>query len=568
MQIDSEARMPGFPLTCAAFGGLDWVVLGGYFAVLAVTGWWLSLKKQQGTDDYFLAGHGMPTWAVAFSVVATALSAATFIGAPEASYNGDLTYLSSNIGVVVAVVIVAVLFIPAFYRHRVTTVYELLEDRIGPRAKLAASWMFMVGRVFASGSRIFIAAIPAALILFGPDAGALHLVCAIAALTVVGVAYTLVGGIRSVIWSDVIQLFVFVGAAIAAMFVLLDRIPIGVGEMVHVLSNPVPDDPEAASKLTVLKVGVDEAQPMGIDWSSDFTLITALTGLVVLNVAAYATDQDLAQRMLTCRNAVKGSASVVWSLALNIPITALFLLVGLLLYIYYQRPDVMGDAAPTYEMVRSQKVFANFILHEMPVGLKGLLMAGLFAAGLSSLNSALNAMSSAFVSDFYRQWRHGRDERHYLLVGRIAVLAWGVILGSFACLCVYWHRASGGDLIAFALMVMVFAYAGLVAVFVIVIFTRRGSEASVIAALIVGFVTVLLLNWQPWVGEDGAGTLSLGFPWKMLIASGLAFGVACMGRRSAEQPTASPATEASTPGDAIGATSPAPALPYAHESNA
>jgi len=237
--------------------------------------------------------------------------------------------------------------------------------------------------------------------------------------------------------------------------------------------------------------------------------------------------------MLTCRSAAKGSMSVIASIAINIPVTLLFMVVGLGLFVFYQRPDLMGDAAPGYMPPgKGQKVFATFILRELPAGVTGLAMAGLFAAGLSSLNSALNAMSSTFVNDFYKRLRPGRDERHYLRVGRTAVVGWGVVLGAFACVCVFWQRSNGQSLIDFALMVMVFAYAGLVAVFVTALFTRRGSEASVIAALVVGFVIVLMLNWQPWVNEDGVGKLTLAFPWQMLIATSIAFGVACCGRRN------------------------------------
>ncbi|MBI1375832.1 MAG: sodium:solute symporter [Phycisphaera sp.] len=537
------------PHTLAAFQTLDWFVLGGYFVMLAGSGWWLSLRKQEGTDDYFLARHGMPAWAVAFSIVATALSAATFLGGPQQAYAGDLTYLSANLGVIAAVILVAVFFVPAFYKHGVATVYELLERRIGPRTKIAASGVFMLGRVFASGARIFIAAIPAAMIVFGVNATTTHLLLAIDVLVVVGIAYTLAGGIRSVIWSDVIQLLVFVGAAATALFVLIHRIPAGFGEVVDVLQHPGGNTP---SKLAVFKSGVDPQSPLGIDWTNSYTLITAMTGLLLLNIGAYGTDQDLAQRMLTCRSSMKGSMSAIASIAINIPVTLLFMVVGLGLYVFYQRPDLMGDAAPGYAPGGGEKVFATFILRELPPGVTGLAMAGLFAAGLSSLNSALNAMSSTFVSDFYKPACPGRDEKHYLAVGRLAVVGWGVVLGAFACICVYWQRAIGSTLIDFALMVMVFAYAGLVAVFLTAIFTRRGSELSAIAALVVGFVTVLTLNWQPWVGEDGAGKLTIAFPWQMLIATTLAFGVACSGRRSAaladDQPVKSaPADVAATP---------------------
>jgi len=197
--------------------GYDWLALGVYAGVLALSGTWLGRRRQSGADDYFLARRQMPAWAVAVSVLATSLSAATFIGGPEQAYRGNLTYLSSNIGAVIAALFVAGIMIPAFYRHRVATVYELLEFRFGKAARRAASAMFLIGRVFASGARIFIAALPASLILYG-DLAPGHIATAIAALSLAGITYTLAGGVRSVIWSDVIQTAVFLLAAAAAVF--------------------------------------------------------------------------------------------------------------------------------------------------------------------------------------------------------------------------------------------------------------------------------------------------------------------------------------------------------------
>ena len=518
-------------LAVNAFTSLDWLTLAGYFLLLLVSGFVFSRKKQQDTREYFLGGRQMPVWAVAISVVATATSAATFIGAPQMAYMGDLTYLSANIATIIAVLLVAAFFIPVFYRRNVATVYELLEQQIGRPAKVAASWTFMIGRVFASGARIYIAAIPAALILFRDPHDA-HLLIAVGVLTMVGIFYTLVGGIRSVIWTDVIQLFIFVAAAGAALVVLVHRIPVGADEILHSLQHPGPDE---SSKLTVLDVGVGVG---GVEFSKYYTLLTALTGLLLLNLAAYGTDHDMVQRMLTCRSAARGSLSAIVAIAVNLPIVFLFMAVGLLLYVFYQRPDLMGSAAPVYPPVESPKIFVSFILHEMPSGLTGLLMAGLFAAALSSLNSALNAMGSTFVNDFYKHVRPGRTESHYVLIGRVAVIGWGVVLGLFACFCVFWHGRTadepGQELINFALAVMTFAYSGLVAVFLTAMFTRRGSNRSVIAALLAGFLVTLIQQPQIWsrITPDTWPEMRLAFPWQMLIATTAAFAICCFGKRS------------------------------------
>lgn len=457
-------------------------------------------------------------WAAAISFLATALSAATFIGGPQQAYKGDLTYLSSNIGSIIAVIIVALFFVPAFYKHKVATVYGLLDKRYGTSSNLAASGAFLIGRVFASGARLYIAALPASLIVFG-DIAIKHQIISISMLAVVAIVYTLAGGIRAVIWTDVIQTFVFVGAAIAAMILLLHKIPIGLPEIIETLKNPGAGE---ASKLTIFKLGLD-----GFDSKNSYTILTAIFGFSLLGIGAYGTDQDMTQRLLTCKNAAKGSQSAVMGILIGLPVTTLFMLIGLLLYIFYSRPELMGASAPGYAVDESRKIFLSFILNEMPPGMSGLMMAGLFAAGLSSLNSAINAMSSSFVNDFYKRFKPGLSEKQYLFTGRMGVVFFGLILGIFAVISVFWQAARPeATLIDFALMVMVFAYSGLSAVFLTALFTKRGNNISVIAALAVGFLSVL--SMQTWF----AGTIA--FPWQMFIATGLAFGICCIGGKKDE----------------------------------
>lgn len=531
----------------------DGLVLLGYCALLVVSGLIFSRREAKSTGEYFLANRRMPMWAVAVSIIATSLSAATFIGAPEQSYRGDMTYLSANIGGLIAVVIVAAFFIPAYYRHDCTTVYELLERRFGPGAKYATSAAFMVGRTFASGARIFIGAIPFAMILFGADKASRpeYLIASIAALCLVGVCYTLIGGIASVIWTDVIQTVVLVTAVLAAIVLLYNKIGMPFGDLWSYLSTA---GPNGASKLTVLKLGLDFSRPnLGFDPSASFTLLTAVTGFALINTAAYGADHDMVQRMLTCKSAREGSRSVLTSIAIGVPIVAMFLVVGALLFVYYQRvPDlapVTGGLAAGIDPAvrvrrppRSEQVFLDFILTGMPPGLAGLMLAGLFAAGIGSLNSAINAMAATFIKDFYTRWRPPSDtrgERHYLAMSRYAVAGWGLILGLFAVGCVYWKASSPSTtLIDLALSVMTFAYTGLLAVFLTALFTRRGSTASVAAALGTGFLVIALFQpaaWRAWTGalfgpDSALATLNLAFPWQMTIGTALAFAVCCLGR--------------------------------------
>lgn len=519
-------------------GILDWLVLATYFGGLAVVAWSVRPRQRaQTTEDYFLAGRTIPTWAAAVSFLATAISAATFIGVPQISYGGNLTYLSTNIGAILAIIVVAVLFIPAFYRAGVTTVYGLLGQRFGPGAAEAAGWTFLVGRVFASGVRLYIASIPIAVLLAGSTTG-IHeglKLGAIVVLVIAGVGYAYLGGIRAVIWTDVVQAFLFVGAAVAAIAMLLWAIPAPMSEIHDALASPGGDP--AKSKLTVFDLRVGE----GFDPGNEFQLWAILFGISLINLGAYGTDQDLAQRLLTCKDAKRGARSAIGAALIAVPVTFLFLAIGLLLHIFYQRPDLMGAAAPAMLPDGSQRVFVHYILYEMPIGMKGLMLAGVLAAAVSSLSSEVNAMSSTFVADCYRRFARDRDDAHYVRVGRIGVIVAGCALGGFAWMCVWWDQGGTKLLIPFALKVMAFAYSGLVAVFLVALITRRGNTPSAIAALATGFLIIFVLQigrgpdggWnmnEHWLSQRLFGT-NLAFPWQMLIATTIAFGVCCLGRR-------------------------------------
>ncbi len=512
----------------AGFGLWDWGVLVAYALVLGVTGWVFS-RRQRGADDYFLAGRSVPMWVAAVSVLATGTSAATFVGAPALAYGGNLTYLSSNLGMLLAAAILAIWFVPAFYRAGVTSIYEMIGRRYGTPAQRAASVAFLCGRVMASGARVYIAAIPAAMIVFGDDL-AHHVAIAIVAMAFVGIVYTLAGGIGAVVWTDVVQAVVMIGAASVAALLLYSRVTAGGGELFDVLGAARLDD---GSKLTIVSLSTSP--------DATYTLWTAIIAFTLLGVASYGVDQDLTQRMLTCKSAAKASWSIVSALVINLPVVALFMTIGLLLFALYQRGDALAiESPPPPDATRT--VFLHYILTELPTGMRGLMMAGLFAAGLSSVNSALNAMSAATISDLYRPLAPGRSDRHYLAAGRVAVVAWGVALAAFACVCIGWHRGSGESLINFALGVMTFAYAGLLAVFASVIFTRRGSGASAIGAMVVGALVVFALQF--WEREDDAtGELKqvLAFPWRLTLGSLAAFAVCQLG---ASPPPESTATNA------------------------
>ncbi|TVQ54040.1 MAG: sodium:solute symporter [Phycisphaerales bacterium] len=534
------------------FVWIDWMVLAGYVLLVVLIGLWASRRRGRDGDDYFLAGRSMPMWAVAISVLATAQSAATFVGGPQQSYAGDLTYFASNLAPIIAAIIVAIWFLPAFYRHGVTSVYELIGHEMGTGAQKTASAMFMIGRVFASGARLFIVAIPFSLVAFG-DIEPNQLVLSILIIAIVATFYSLAGGIRAVIWTDLLQVIVYVVCILIALVLIWRLIPVGAGEIITALRTE-----EAGSKLLIVDLGLDFSQP--------YSLWAILTGLMLFNLAALGMDQDLTQRMLTCKSARQASGSVLLSVLITLPVVFIFLVMGLLLYVFYERPDLMGEAAPLLEVERTGRVFVDFILTEMHPGVRGLMMAGLFAAAMSTMDSGLNAMSSTSIADFIRPWRTRRNvnassgdltERR---IGRALTVFWALAISGFAVVCIFWYEReferTGETLIDFALGVMTFAYSGLLGVFFTAVFTNRGNARSAVAAMMVGFVAILAMNETsraifPWPIEDVLETLnawltwpfrigleegqSPAFAWRLLIATVLSTAVCMIPKRGSHR---------------------------------
>ncbi|MFC0446080.1 sodium:solute symporter [Pseudidiomarina halophila] len=497
----------------------DVLVFIAYGLVLLGSGW-LFNRRNKSTQDYFLGGNKMPMWVVAISVLATSQSAATFLGGPDQGYRGDLTYLATNIGAFIAVGFVAIFLIPKFYQFKVYTVYELLEQRFGSAAKRQAGVMYLFGRIFASGARLYMAAIAVAMILFG-DFDASSVIAATLIITLAGLLYTVYGGIRTVIYSDVLQAGIYVSAAIAVIIVLYNAIPIGFSELVTALQNPAPGEP---SKLKLIDTDVDFSS------SGVFNIWSVLTGFVLLNIAAFGLDQDMTQRVLTCKNAKEGSKAMLMSVVMVIPVMLLFIVIGLLLYIYYQRPDIMASGqddgpVPTFAG-EAVTIFMYYVLTEIPAGVRGLVTIGIIAAALSTLNSGLNSMSSVLIQDIYRPWKLRRDasasDTHFVRAGQLGMTVVAAALALMACLCYYWQQYTDTPLLQFALSVMVFSYSGLLGVYFVTLFSKRGSPASVAAALVIGFIVPLLM--QPYVMDaiwPAAWVTDIGFTWQLMIGTAI-----------------------------------------------
>ena len=450
----------------------------------------------------------MPLLAVAISILATSQSAATFLGVPEFSYAHNFTLIGFYFSSLLGVLFVAKFFVPKFYEINAITVYELLEKRYGASAKNQAGVMFLVGRIMASGARLYVAALAISMILF-LDITLAHMTLSILLLVLGALAYTYFGGVKSVILSDVIQAITYVSAGLVVAFYLYTSL----------------------SEVNILEVLAQNHKLVFIDTALDgkFSLIGLLTGWLLLNIAAFGLDQDMTQRVLACKNKDEASRALILSILFTIPIVLLFLLIGALLFVHYESADVVQN-------FQGEKItiFMYYILNEMPEGLRGFVTVGAIAAALSSTNSVLGALSSVAIEDLYRPWKLKKSpqtqEPHFIKASRNSVLLFALILSLMAILSYFWQRYSDLSLIGFVLGIMAFAYTGLLGVFFSAIFTSRGSAKTVPYALGGGFLTVLTL--QPYTFN-----IHIGFSWQITLGTLVAFGIMQMQKSTSTSQT-------------------------------
>jgi SSS family transporter len=478
----------------SAFGWLDWLVFFSYFGILAISSYLFSQIKVKNSRDYFVASNSMPLLGVAISIVATSQSAATFLGAPEFAYAHDFSFIGFYLSALLAVFFIAKFLIPRFYAIGAVTVYELLEKRYGEAAKKQAGVMFLIGRVLASGARLYIGALAISMILF-LDISFTHMLISILLLVGGALLYAYFGGIKSIIYSDIIQAVTYVGAGILVLWYLYASL--GDTNIIEMLREH--------NKLVFFDSSLD----------GKFSLPALLGGWLLLNIAAFGLDQDMAQRVLSCKNKEDATKSLILSIIITIPIVLLFLAIGALLFLHYQNTNLTQNFQG-----ESITIFMYYILNEMPQGLRGLVTVGAIAAALSSTNSVLGAMASVAVEDIYKPWKLKKEpntkEAHFLSASRKAVLFFAAVLTLMAVVSYFWQRESELSLIGFALGVMSFAYAGLLGVYFAAIFTKRGSAKTVLPALLGGFLTVLAL--QPYVFG-----VHIGFAWQLVIGTVVSF---------------------------------------------
>jgi len=476
---------------------LDSFILFAYFAAIIGIGLAAS-RHQTSLDDYALGGRKMPWWAVLASILAAEISAATFLGAPGEGYAlRNFTYAQLALGTILARIFVSWIFIKPYYHYRVVSIYEFLEKRFGPRSRQAASAIFLITRALASGTRLYVAAIvlvlgyeiytgthPTPMVELGIYLLALFVLVALTAV------YTAVGGIKAVVWTDVIQACVMFSGLGFVMWHLWRSIPGGLPTIQGMLQNP--DD------LSFWNLGPyfpnDLWATLREVFETEYTVWTAFFAATFVTMATHGTDQDMVQRMLTAKNPAKSRLALVASGLADLPIVFAFLSIGILLYVHYQQdPD---PNLPT----RNAHVFAYYILHQLPPGFRGLLIAGIFATAMGSLSTALNALATSWVRDWYEPFfaPHFKNSNS-LRAARWSTVAFAgilVLIGGATAWVVISNPTS--RILPIVLGVFGYTYGSLLGIFLLGALTKnRGSDTGNLIAMVAGFFAVAVLSGLP-----------------------------------------------------------------------
>ncbi len=405
---------------------LDLAVLGAYVGGTIWLGLALS-RGQANVRDYFTSGRRAPWGVVMASIVATETSTVTVVSLPGFAFGTDLTFLQLVIGYLVGRVIITLLFIPGYFRGEYLTAYQVLAERFGGGVGRLAAAIFLATRNLADGFRLFATGLVLAAVLLtlpGARASATALIpwfdpsttvlmVSVVLLGSVTVAYTYLGGMTAVLWTDLLQLTVYVGGSAAAGVLLLDLIPGGWSEVVETGS--------AAGRFRLFDF------TWGLDRS--YTFWSGLVGGACLTVATHGTDQLIVQRYLCSRSSREAKKALLWSGVVVLGQFLLFLVIGVMLYVYYT--GYATEALETLSVggeLQTDRIFPTFIVTQLPSGLRGLVVASIFAAAMSTLSSSLNSSASSTVADFYMPaTRKQRPAGHYLAVARRSTVVWGIV---------------------------------------------------------------------------------------------------------------------------------------------
>ncbi|MFA6111407.1 MAG: sodium:proline symporter [Candidatus Latescibacterota bacterium] len=543
---------------------IDGSIILVYFVVISAIGLYMG-RRERSLRDFALGGRQIPWWAVMASIIAAETSAATFLGAPGEGYEKrSLAYVQLVMGVIIGRIVVGYAFLKPYYRFRVYTVYDYLAIRFGPLTRSYVSALFLVMRTLASGTRLFVPSLVMVLawrlfaggsVEFGQGAvtSVFPYAVAIAVLAVLTCLYTAAGGIKAVIWTDLIQACLMFGSAIIAILTLLHHVG-GLDEVVRAVPSMVRLDGYFLTGLEPERVaawqqehGLGSLGPweyLKLIVASDYTLFSALIATTLTNMAAFGTDQDMAQRLLTAETQQKARRSLVTAAFMDLPIAAAFTFIGILLYVFYLKD-------PTWKPVANADVFGAYILNVMPVGIRGLVLAGVFATAMGSLSAALNALATSATNDWYiPRWGRHRDETTHVRAARLFTVVFAVLMVLIA-VAFAWAKVTDPTvrIIPVVLGIAGFILGPMLGVFLVGIFTRgRGSDLGNAVAITCGLAaTVVCGDLHVTLANGIAGLLDaevfyvrpawlpkVSFTWFAMLGATVVFAVGLLFRTPAK----------------------------------
>jgi SSS family transporter len=476
---------------------LDFVVIVAYLIGITALGIWVG-RRQKDSRDYFVADRTIPWWAVMFSIVASETSALTFISIPGLAYAGDLGFLQVAGGYLLGRIVLAYTLLPRYYEGNLVTAYALLEQRFGLATRRFASIVFMATRGMADSVRVFATAVPIALII-GPLLPAKAVMpVAVLVLGTLTIIYTIRGGMRAVVWTEIVQATVYIIGGVSAIILA--------GHFTQGGWSVIKSAASAAGKLRVLNWYTGFDQPL--------TVFAGLIGGAFLSMASHGADQLIVQRLLSARSLKDAQIAVIGSGVAVIGQFAIFLMLGIGLWgFYHGKPFVSADA-----------IFPTFIIDQMPHGLIGLLLAAVLAATMSTHSGAINSLSAASTHDIYIPLTgRGADDARTLVVGRVFAFIWGVALTGGALL---FPENPKTPVVVVALSIASFTYGGLLGGFFLAIFWRRAQQADAILGMAVGIAVMSVVvfakqigaaipAWQPVLTPIS----TIAWPWYVLIGT-------------------------------------------------
>jgi SSS family solute:Na+ symporter len=460
---------------------VDYAVILGYIVAITLFGSWFA-KFQKTTRDYFLTDRSIPGWAICCTIVATETSTLTFIGVPAQAYAGNWTFLQLVIGYIIGRLLVSQIFIPAYFRGDLLTSYELLQRRFGPSVKNLSAIIFLVTRSLADGIRLFATALVINVVTH------IDINLIIIVLGVVMIVYTMRGGVSAVIWTDVVQLFVYVAGALVVLFALLSQIHGGWGAVLEA--------GRAAGKFNM----------WDLSWNPThvYTLWAGILGGVALTLSTHGTDQYLVQRFLSAKSQQAASRGLVVSGVVVFIQFVLFLLIGVMLFTFYQQTPLPVPLA------RNDQILPIFIVHSLHHGAAGFIVAAIVAAALSP---SINAMAATTVNDFYAKYiRPDADDQTLMRVSKQATVAWGIVQTAVALAA----QAMTQSVLDAGLSVLSLASGSVLGAFLIGTLMPRVGSTATLVGMIAGLATMLVV-WA-WT--------SIAWTWYVFIGASVTVAVA------------------------------------------